>query len=66
MLWDIVLDPMRNLLSNNFSEWIVAAIIAAFVLTKLLTIFAESMEMRQEINVGVVIFLLLVGAFYLP
>lgn len=67
MFWDVFLNPLKELLSNDISEWIVAAIFTAFVVTKLASIaFGSSFETRQELHFGIAVFLVLFGAFYLP
>jgi hypothetical protein len=66
MFWDAFLNPARELLSNDISEWIVAALFTAFVVTKLGSIAFGSFEGRQELHFGIALFLVLFGAFYLP
>jgi hypothetical protein len=66
MFWDAFLNPARELLSNDISEWIVAAIFTAFVVTKMGSIAFGSFELRQELHFGIALFLVLFGAFYLP
>ncbi len=67
MFWDVILNPVRELLSNDISEWIVAAIFSAFILTKLISIVSGStFDSRQELHFGLAVFLLLFGVFYLP
>ena len=67
MFWDAILDPVRNLLSNDISEWIVASLLVALISTKLANLICgSSFRARQEINFGVAVFLVLFGVFYLP
>jgi Flp pilus assembly protein protease CpaA len=67
MFWDSVLDPIRRMLSNDISEWIVAAMLVALITTKLIGVMSGStLGYRRELNVGIAIFVVLVGVFYLP
>ncbi len=67
MFWDTILDPLRNLLSNNISWWMIAAILVSFVATKSISLAAGSaIEYQQELKIGAGLFVVLVAAFYLP
>lgn len=66
MFWDIILDPIRNFLSNDISRWTVAATGVAFVITKASSMASGSVGLRAELKFGVAVFIVLVGAFYLP
>lgn len=63
MFWDIILDPIRNLLSNDISRWVSAATLVAFVSTKVLSMASgSSIEYRQELRIGIGLFIVLVAA----
>jgi hypothetical protein len=67
MFWDGILDPLRNLLSNDISRWMIAATLVAFVTTKAVSMAAgASIEYQQELKIGIGLFIVLVAAFYLP
>ena len=67
MFWDEFLNPVRDFLSNDISEWTVAALLTAFIVTKLVSVISgTSFEFRQELYLGVTIFLVFFGVFYLP
>jgi hypothetical protein len=67
MFWDSILDPLRNLLSNNISQWMIAATLVSFVTTKAISMSAgSSIEYQQELKIGIGLFIALVAVFYLP
>ncbi|MGP8233268.1 MAG: hypothetical protein ACLQL2_11500 [Methylovirgula sp.] len=66
MFWDAYLDFLRNALSNDLGEWIVASLLVAILVTKFLSVSGLNMEFRQELSCCATIFLMLFGVFYLP
>ncbi len=66
MFWDIILDPIRNFLSNDISRWMIAATLLAVVITRATSMASGSFELRQELKFGAALFIVLACAFYLP
>lgn len=66
MVGDAYLDFVRNALSNDFREWLLASLLVAFIVTKFISVSGLSLEFRQELQCCAAIFLVLVGLFYLP
>ena len=66
MFGDAYLDLVRNALSNDLGEWIVASLLVAFIITKLVSVSGLSLEFRQELQCCAGIFLVLFGLYYLP
>jgi hypothetical protein len=66
MFWDIILDPMRNFVSNDVSHWMIAATFVTIIVTRASCMASGSVELRQELKFGATLFLVLVGVFFLP
>ncbi len=66
MFGDAYLNFVRNALSNDVGEWILASLVVAFIVTKFISVSGLSLEFRQEIQCCAAIFLVLFGLFYLP
>jgi hypothetical protein len=67
MFWDIILDPVRNSLSNDILRWMIAATLPAVVITRATFLaVGSSIASRQELKFGIALYILLVGVFYLP
>ncbi len=67
MFWDGFLDPIRNFLSNDISQWMIAATLLSVVITRA-TFMAKgsSIASQDELKFGMALFIVLVGVFYLP
>jgi hypothetical protein len=66
MFWDSILDPMRNFVSNDVTHWMVAAALVTVLITRSTALASGSLEMRQELQFGAAVFIVLAGVFYLP
>ncbi len=67
MFWDGFFDQIKGWASYDISKWIMASVIVALVLTKLIKNLSGFLDdTQQEINFLVLTFLICVGLFYIP